>query len=256
MVQGKISFGFKAVVAGQKASISSADPQLVVASTPGKFSITPNVSSLMGLQPGEYIQFADNIGEIEAAIRNRQPELVEWANENGLDLNTAEGVAATIKEFRLLGIFKGVALKNAKNETLMVNARTSKEEKAAYAAENRDELVNMLIANGVKPEDITDEVILASVGSKQEPGFSGSKLASTTDMTGTGLALTFTDSNVWNVLKSDVDKETRTKMKRVFDVDVKNTIKMPFNNGFENVEVEVFPLINPKDEEVSPREKK
>lgn len=253
MVQSKISFGFKAVVAGQKASVSSADPQLTVASTPGKFTITPAVSSLMGLVPGEYIQFADNVAEIEAAIRNRQPELVEWANENGLDINTAEGAAAVIKEFRLLGIFKGVALLDSKGEQRMANARTSKEEKVAYAAEHRDEIVAMLAENGT---EATEENILAAVGSKQEPAFSGSKLASTTDMTGTGLALSFTDSNVWNVLKADVEKDIRTKMKRVFDVDVKNTIKMPFNNGFEDVEVEVFPLINAKNEEVSPREKK
>lgn len=253
MEKSKISFGFKAVVAGQKASVSSADPQLTVASTPGKFAITPAVSSLMGLQPGEYIQFADNIGEIEAAIRNRQPELVAWADENGLDLNTAEGVSMTIKEFRILGIFKGVALMDSKNEQRMGNARTSKEEKAAYAAEHRDEIVAQLVAAGI---EATEENILNSVGSKQEPAFSGSKLASSTDMTGTGLALTFTDSNVWNVLKSDVDKDYRIRMKRVFDVDVKNTIKMPFNNGFENIEVEVFPLINGKDEEVAPREKK
>ena len=179
--------------------------------------------------------------------------MVEWANENGLDLNTAEGAAAVIKEFRLLGIFKGVALLDSKGEQRMANARTSKEEKAAWAAENRDEIVAALAEKGI---EATEENILAAVGSKQEPAFSGSKLASTTDMTGTGLALSFTDSNVWNVLKADVDKDIRTKMKRVFDVDVKNTIKMPFNNGFEDVEVEVFPLINAKDEEVSPREKK
>lgn len=252
MIKGGIVFGFSAVTAGQKASVSSADPQLVVASTTGKFTITPRVSTLMGLSNGDYIQFADNAAEIEAAIRNKQEDLYAWAAENGLDLDTAEGKDAVLKEFRVLGIFKGVAMLNADGTPKMCNARTSKEEKEAYAAEHRDEIIAALQEQGV---EVTEDSILAAVGSKQEPAFTGSKLASTNGMTGTGVSLSFTDSNVWNVLKSDIPSDERGGMKRIYDVDVKNTIKMPYNNGCENIEVEVFTLVNPKDEEVAARQK-
>lgn len=251
MNKGGISFGFKAVVAGQKTSAINADPQLIAASTSGKFGITPAVSTAMGLQPGDYIQFADNLSEIENAIRNKQPELVAVAEENGIDLSTPEGAAAIISEFRVLGIFKGVALLNADGTPKMANARTSKEEKVAYLESHREEILAAAAEQGV--ENPTDEQLLEMIGSKQEPAVSGSKLATTSSMTGYGLNLNFTDSNIWNVLKADLDPETRTATKRVFDVDVKNTIKMPYNNGKEEVEVEVFILSQKGDEAVTAR---
>lgn len=252
MDKGSIRFGFSSVVAGQKASVSSADPTLTAASTSGKFTLTPAVSTLMGLSNGGYLQFADNLPSIEEAIRNKQTDLYAWAEENGFDLNTAEGKAAVIAEFRVLGIFKGVALLNADGTPRMANARTSKEEKAQYAAEHRDEIIAALNEAGV---EVTEESILASVGSKQEPAYSGSKLASTSDLTGTGMSLSFTDSNMWNTLKNDVAKDERGSMKRIYEVDTKNTVMMPYNDGCKDIEVEVFPLINPKDEEVTARQK-
>lgn len=232
MNKGGISFGFKAVVAGQKTSAINADPQLIAASTSGKFTITPAVSTAMGLQPGDYIQFADNLSEIENAIRNKQPELVAVAEENGIDLSTPEGAAAIIAEFRVLGIFKGVALLNADGTPKMANARTSKEEKLAYLESNRESILATAAEQGV--ENPTDEQLLEMIGSKQEPAVSGSKLATTSNMTGYGLGLNFTDSNIWNVLKADLDPETRSTTKRVFDVNVKETVKMPYNNGKED----------------------
>lgn len=251
MNKGGISFGFKAVVAGQKTSIVNADPQLIAASTNGKFTITPAVSTAMGLQPGDYIQFADNLSEIMNAIRNKQPELVAVAEENGIDLDTPEGVDAIISEYRVLGIFKGVALLNADGTPKMANARTSKEEKMAYLEEHRDELVSAALEQGI--ENPTDEQLLDAIGSKQEPAVSGAKLATTSNMTGYGLGLNFTDSYVWNVLKSDLDPETRTSTKRIFNVDVKNTQKMPYPNGKDDVEVEVFILTFKNDEAVTAR---
>lgn len=254
MNKGNLSFGFSAIAAGQKSSVINADPQLVAASTSGKFSITPAVSAKMGLQPGDYIQFADNLTEIDAAIRNRQPELVAIAEENGIDLNTPEGVDAMIKEFRVFGIFKGVALLNADGTPKMCNARTSKEAKLAFIEENREAMLQACAENGV--ENPTEEQLLSMVESDKEPAYSGSKLATTSNMTGIGLGLNFTDSNVWNVLKADLDPETRTSTKRVYDVDVKNTQKIPYFNGKENVEVELFLLTKKGDEAVIERQKK
>lgn len=254
MNKGNLSFGFNAVAAGQKSSVINADPQLIAASTSGKFSITPAVSAKMGLQPGDYIQFADNLTEIDAAIRNRQPELVKVAEDNGIDLDTPEGVDAIIKEFRVFGIFKGVALLNSDGTAKMCNARTSKEAKLAFIEENRDAMLAACAENGV--ENPTEEQLLAMVESDKEPAFGGSKLATTSNMTGIGLGLNFTDSNVWNVLKADLDPETRTSTKRVFDVDIKNTQKIKFDNGKDKVEVELFLLTKKGDEAVVERQKK
>lgn len=254
MNKGNLSFGFSAVVAGQKTSVINADPQLIAASTSGKFSITPAVSAKMGLQPGDYIQFADNLSEIDAAIRNRQPELVGYAEENGIDLNTEEGVNAIITEFRAFGIFKGVALLNSDGTQKMCNARTSKEAKLDFIEKNREAMIAACVENGI--ENPTEEQLLSMVESDKEPAFTGSKLATTSNMTGVGLGLNFTDSNIWNVLKANLDPEVRTSTKRIFDVDVKNTIKTPVNNGKEFVMVEVFPITFKSDEAVVERQKK
>lgn len=251
MNKGGISFGFKAVVAGQKTSVINADPQLIAASTNGKFTITPAVSAAMGLQPGDYIQFADNISEIENAIRNKQPELIAVAEENGVDINTPEGAAAIIDAFRVVGIAKGIALLNADGTPKMANARTSKDEKMAYLNECRDEILAAAAEKGI--EDPTDEQLLDMIGSKQEPAFSGSKLATTSSMTGYGLGLNFTDSNVWNMLKADLEPEARETTKRIFNVNIKETQTMPVNNGKEVVNVEVFILTLKGDETVAPR---
>ena len=63
----KVSFGFSAVVAGQKTSGNN-EPQLIVNSTKGKFTVTSPVTRAMGVAVGEYIQFVNNISQIEAAI--------------------------------------------------------------------------------------------------------------------------------------------------------------------------------------------
>ena len=63
----KVSFGFSAVVAGQKTSGNN-EPQLIVNSTKGKFTVTSPVTRAMGVAVGEYIQFVNNIAQIEAAM--------------------------------------------------------------------------------------------------------------------------------------------------------------------------------------------
>ena len=48
-INGKLSFGVKAVVSGQKTSVVNADPILIANSTAGKFTITPPVSKILGV---------------------------------------------------------------------------------------------------------------------------------------------------------------------------------------------------------------
>ena len=56
------------------------------------------------------------------------------------------------------------------------------------------------------------------------PGFTGSKTASTSNATGVGLQLGFTDSNVWNALKKDLGDEA-TKKNRIFKVLLDDAVK-------------------------------
>ena len=86
----KVSFGFNAVVAGQKTSGNN-EPQLIANSTKGKFTVTSPVTRAMGVAVGEYIQFVNNIDQIERAIQDGNDDIKAIAEELGVDLTTREG---------------------------------------------------------------------------------------------------------------------------------------------------------------------
>ena len=95
----KIQFGVNAVVAGQKKSVVNAMPQLIVNSTQGKFSITSPVSKALGVAVGENVMFLNNIQGVENAIQARLDDVVNYANENGIDIETREGQDALLNAF-------------------------------------------------------------------------------------------------------------------------------------------------------------
>lgn len=256
------NFGIQAVQAGQKSATVNAVPQLIANSTTGKFTITAPVSKALNIAVGEYVMFGNNISEVEAAINANNPDIVAWAEENGIDLTTAEGKAAVLREATVWYIAKGVTKYDKLGKPLMVSQRLTKEDKAAFIednkaailADNRDALVE-LVGN----PDATDEELLAAITEDivefpKVNAVEGSKTASTGNFTGVGAQLGFTDTAVWSALKADMaDKSKKT---RIFDVDLTNPVTAPYNNGYKTVDVTYYPIEFVSDEDVIVRAQK
>ena len=101
---GKLSFGLGAVNVAKRGVVS--EPELVINPTVGAFRITPPVSRALGLANGDYVMFISTVAEVDKAIAERNPELVALCAENGIDINTPEGVALS-----MLNLTNGVLLR-------------------------------------------------------------------------------------------------------------------------------------------------
>lgn len=245
----KVQFGFTAVQAGQKSSTVNAEPRLVVNSTMGKFSMTAPVSKAMNVAVGENIMFLNNIANVEAAIAQRVDDIVAWASEAGVDLETREGQDAALREFTVWAIAKGVAQYDSKGNPVMATERYTKEDKQKYidahAAEileaNRDLLVER---NGGVDADDETLMGLISVDDIEAPkyhAYTGSKTATTASATGVGCNLNFTDTSIWNTLKADLG-DAKDKKNRVYSVLFDDAFTAQVNNGKENVEIIAYPI--------------
>ena len=250
-----LSFGINVVASGVKVSSVITEPVLVASSTKGNFNISGVVSKALGLLPGDNIMFANDAADVEKAVMNRVDAVVEFAQNNGFDLDTPEGTSACIAAITTWYIAKGVPMFKKTGEPIMVNVRLTKEEKQKYFDEHVDDVIKnnreKLIAAYQLAETATDEEIKAAfkvddMPAPQIQSVSGCKLAASGAATGTGLKLSFSDTNNWEQLKADIDD--KTAMKRTFDVDIKNPITSKYNNGKEDVDVVFYALGEYKDE--------
>lgn len=256
----KIQFGVSAIVAGQKSSTVNAQPQLIANSTSGKFVITAPVSKALRIAVGENIMFLNNIAGVEAAIQQRVDDVVNFANENGYDLDTREGEQAVLAAFTQWYIAKGLPMYNAKGEPVMASERYTKEDKAKYLAEhameiveaNREALVEQF--GEMSDEELAAQLTVDMVESPKYHACSGSKTSSTTSATGYGVQLNFTDTAIWGALKADIAEPT--KKNRVFNVLLDEMTEVPYNNGKEDVMVCIFPIEFVEDNDPIVREKK
>ena len=228
----KVSFGFSAVVAGQKTSGNN-EPQLIVNSTKGKFTVTSPVTRAMGVAVGEYIQFVNNISQIEAAINEGNDDIKAIAEQLGVDYTDREGALAIIDACTQWAIVKGQAMLDKLGNPIMVSARLTKEEKQAFVEKHKAEILEAgreeLVARVGNP-DASDDELIAAIDFENDdifpkvPGFTGSKTASTSNATGVGLQLGFTDSNVWGALKADLGEDA-TKKNRIYKVLLDDAVK-------------------------------
>lgn len=245
-----LSFGINAVASGVKNSVVNTEPQLMVYNTKGGFAITGSVSKALGLQPGDNIMFANNIADVESIVMAKEnADVLNYAKENGFDLDTAEGVEACIKALTVWYIAKGVPMFKKDGTEVTVSVRLNKEEKKKIYNENVDSIIAanraQLIAAYNLSEDATDDEIKEhyTVDEMQNPqtqAFSGCKLTATGNAVGTGLKLSFSDSSNWELLKADM--EDKTAFKRVFSVDIKAGETGKFNDGYKIVDVTYYPL--------------
>lgn len=277
---GKINFGFSAVQAGQKSTTVNAEPTLTANSTIGKFVITSPVSKAMGIAVGDNVQFLNNISEVELAVSQRNEIIVNWADENGIDLNTREGQDAAIKHFSVWAIAKGVPQYNQKGEPVMASARYTRDEKISAVLEGIDNFLDdkdiyANMAKVMQNENFTKEEFVELLSSNDDNDFvnavkdaaaecvnvpkyhscTGSKTSTTGTATGVGCQLNFTDTAIWNALKAELG-ENKDKKNRVYNVLLDDAFETEVPDGNKSVKVTAFPLEFVKDIDPIVREKK
>ena len=71
--------------------------------------------------------------------------------------------------------------------------------------------------------------------------FTGSRVANPSGMNGTGVTLTFSDSNVWQQLKADLGFDM-DKTVRTFEIDTENIQTVAVHDGHKEVDVKVLLL--------------
>ena len=243
----KISFGVQAVQAGQKSSTVNAAPQLIANSTSGKFVITSPVSKALNVAVGENVMFLNNIQGVEAAIQARVEDVVNYAAENGIDINTREGEEQLLAVFTQWFIAKGVKQYDSKGNPIMASERYTKDDKAKYLDEHKMEIVDenrdALIAQfgEMSDEELAEKLTIDMVEAPKFHACSGSKTATTASATGVGCQLNFTDTAIWGALKADLG-DLATKKNRIFNVLLDEVQKVDFNNGKENVTIDIYPI--------------
>lgn len=259
----KLSFGLGAVNVAKRNAVS--EPELVVNPTVGGFRITPAVSRALGLTNGGYIMFVSNIDAIEQAIANKDENLVAFCAEENIDMNTPEGVKAIHEAFDEWGIAKGIQMFDKNGNAVKTKERMSKTDKVEYVTNNFDDVLKAAIENGepefaasLQVEGITKEeqieILANAVNPEQVNKYYGSKCSNSSNLSGTGVSLTFSDSAVWGVLKEDLGEEAK-KMSRTFEVDIKELREVPYFNGHKEVIVKAAMLGEFKDTESTRKSK-
>lgn len=263
MLKLNVKFTPSVVISGQKNGNVEVKPQLEVKSTLGQFGITAPVSRALGIAVGENVMFLNDRDEIQRAIVEQNPDVINFATENGFDLNNSIDVNNFLNQVQSWFIAKGYGKFDSAGNPLMANIRMSRKDKATlfereYNAASDEEKESMIASmrevmdnEEATYEDIINAIIeddrVAACITKQTKAYEGSKTASTSSAVGVGVALTFTDTNIWNKMKVDLDPELRERKKRIFDVDVNAPVTMECSNGYEIVEVKAYPLTYAED---------
>ena len=258
----KLAFGFSVVNAGQR-KVEYA-PEVIALSTQGGFKLTPAVTAALGIQSGDYAMFISTVPQVDAAIATKADVYLEFCNANGLDAETEEAAIAFRKANYMWAIAKGIVCKNDKGAILSVTERLSKKDKAVYVEQNfddvlasamesaGDEMKEALTREGItKDEQI--EILAETITGRSLPKYQGSKCANSSNLTGVGVILTFTDTNVWNEMKSDIAEEERGKVNRCFAVDPADVQYASISNGYEEVDVPFLVLGEYTDKKVTSR---
>lgn len=247
----KFNVAINAVQAGQKSSTVNAEPRLIANSTPGKFQVTSAVSRALGISVGENIEFFNNIPGLEALANTPTADVVAFCEENGIDINTAEGKREFVSVCTQWYIAKGHQQFEANGNPMMTTVRCTKEDKLEAIKLNgaemiQDEDFRAMLIERVGDENATDEDLIAAitaddVESPKTESFTGSKTATTGTATGVGCPLNFTDTSIWNAMKADLG-ENKEKKNRIFNVLLDKPEVVTVNNGFENIEVTTYPV--------------
>lgn len=252
-------FGFSAVNAGQRNT--SVEPQVIAVSTEGNFRLTGPVTRALGIEHGDYVMFLSNVDNVDAAINDKHEQIVAFCEENGLTLGSPEAAIAIHKAMDMWAIAKGVVEYDTKGNQKTTTERLTKNDKIKFVSQNFDDMLTAcmnseevseevkeaLSRDGVTKEEQID-ILTAYVIPRELPKFKGSKAAHPSAMTGAGVTLNFTDSNVWKQLKADMGKNA-DKLNRIFDVDIENIQEIPMHDGYKEITVKALILGESVDKE-------
>jgi hypothetical protein len=246
----QMMFGFAAVNAGQRNV--SVEPQVIVTSTEGGFRLTAPATRALGIAAGDNVMFINNVDAIDAAIATRAEEVVAFCEEQGLELGTPEALIAIHKAYDMWAVAKGIEEFDGKGNHKSTTERLTKKDKVKFATAHFDEMYDAAmqsdkqeVIDALTREDITRdeqiEILTQFVIGREIVKVKGSKTANAAGLTGTGLTLNFTDSNVWKQLKSDLHDAADT-VNRVYELDLDNVQDVVISNGFEDVTVKALIL--------------
>lgn len=241
-----LHFGMTAVQSGKRVMQASNEPTLTANSTKAKFSLAGAVTRIMGLIPGDNVQFVSNIADIDAAIAERDAEVMAWCEENNVEFGTKAARAALIQNFGEYGICKGVPLFEKNGEIKLAGVRMTAEQKAAAFELNKERIAEEV---GKSVEEVTIDDYNPTTRA-----YSGSRTSTSSNLTGLGLPLTFSDSSMWSELKENLGDEAE-KFNRVFKVNLNEPFVVAVETGKvigdekETVEVNAYKISFKADEE-------
>lgn len=241
-----LQFGMSAVQSGKRVMQASNEPTLTANSTKAKFSLTGAVTRIMGLIPGDNVQFVSNIADIDAAIAERDAEVMAWCEENNVEFGTEAARAALIQNFGEYGICKGVPLFEKNGEIKLAGVRMTAEQKAAAFELNKERIAEEV---GKSVEEVTIDDYNPTTRA-----YSGARTSTSSNLTGLGLPLTFSDSSMWSELKENLGDEAE-KFNRVFEVNLNEPFVVAVETGKvigdekETVEVNAYKFSFKVDEE-------
>ena len=246
-----LQFGMSAVQSGKRVMQASNEPTLTANSTKAKFSLAGAVTRIMGLIPGDNVQFVSNIADIDAAIAERDAEVMAWCEENNVEFGTEAARAALIQNFGEYGICKGVPLFEKNGEIKLAGIRMTAEQKAAAFELNKERIAEEV---GKSVEEVTIDDYTPTTRA-----YSGARTSTSSNLTGLGLPLTFSDSSMWSELKESLGDEAE-KFNRVFEVNLNEPFVVAVETGKvigdekETVEVNAYKISFKADEELIARQ--
>lgn len=246
-----LQFGMSAVQSGKRVMQASNEPTLTANSTKAKFSLTGAVTRIMGLVPGDNVQFVSNIADIDAAIAERDAEVMAWCEEINVEFGTEAARAALIQNFGEYGICKGVPLFEKNGEIKLAGVRMTAEQKAAAFELNKERIAEEV---GKSVEEVTIDDYNPTTRA-----YSGARTSTSSNLTGLGLPLTFSDSSMWSELKENLGDEAE-KFNRIFEVNLNEPFVVAVETGKvigdekETVEVNAYKISFKADEEPTARQ--
>jgi hypothetical protein len=246
-----LQFGMSAVQSGKRVMQTSNEPTLTANSTKAKFTLAAAVTRIMGLIPGDNVQFVSNIADIDAAIAERDADVMAWCEENNVEFGTEAARSALIQTFGEYGICKGVPLFEKNGEVKLAGVRMTAEQKAAAFELNKEKIAAEL---GKSVEEITIDDYNPTTRA-----YSGARTSTSSNLNGLGLPLNFSDSAMWAELKENLGDEAE-KFNRIFEVNLNEPFVVAVETGKvigdekETVEVNAYKISFKADEEPAVRQ--
>lgn len=252
-------FGFSTV---NRTRTENSRCELFATTTRGGFRLSSKASKILRISVGEHVMFLSNVDAIDAAIAEHNEQLVAFCESRGLDIDSPEATVAIHAEFDEWAIAKGIKEFDGKGFPLKSVARYTVEDKKKFVEANFDQALSTVMENGT--EDIKEalsaegvtkeqqvEILAQFVETPEVDKYRGSKTGNMSNMSGIGVTLNFSDSTVWNALKSDLLNPK--SVVRKFMLDEEKMQQVIVHDGFKDVEVTVLPLGEYVDEEAKVR---